>query len=226
MNALVIADEKRRNEFVEKVKSKPDFRISFCEPNETIDNAAFHSYEVIVDLSFNGNEDTFKSYAALQNRIVIVNAVTCNLNAFYSLIESSNSCIIGINALPTFINKPIAEICLPKAGDLKIATSFFSKLEWDFEVVACRVGMVTPRVVSMIINEACYTFQEGTASQADIDQAMKLGTNYPFGPFEWANRIGIAEVYSVIEAMYEDTKEERYKCCPLLKTQYLRNEAF
>jgi 3-hydroxybutyryl-CoA dehydrogenase len=89
-----------------------------------------------------------------------------------------------------------------------------------------RAGMATPRILCMIINEACYTLQEGTASIRDIDLGMKLGTNYPHGPFEWANAIGIANVYQVLEAMYEDTKEERYKICPLLKTKYLQGEAF
>ena len=74
----------------------------------------------------------------------------------------------------------------------------------------------------MIINEAFYTLQEGTASPEDIDKGMKLGTNYPYGPFEWCERIGLAHVYELLEAMYEDTKEERYKICPLLKQQYLR----
>jgi 3-hydroxybutyryl-CoA dehydrogenase len=78
----------------------------------------------------------------------------------------------------------------------------------------------------MIINEACYTVQEGTATIADIDTAMKLGTNYPFGPFEWANKIGVKHVYETLLAVYTDTNDERYKICPLLKTKYLRNENF
>jgi 3-hydroxybutyryl-CoA dehydrogenase len=73
----------------------------------------------------------------------------------------------------------------------------------------------------MIINEAYYTVQEETATRDDIDRAMKLGTNYPFGPFEWCQRIGINHVYEVLEAVYEDTRDERYKICPLLKKEYL-----
>lgn len=88
-------------------------------------------------------------------------------------------------------------------------------------IVDDRVGMVTPRVISMIINEAYYVVQEGTASREDIDLAMKSGTNYPYGPFEWIRRIGIKHIYEVLEAVYEDTKDERYKICPLLKKEYL-----
>jgi 3-hydroxybutyryl-CoA dehydrogenase len=96
----------------------------------------------------------------------------------------------------------------------------------EYLLVEDRVGLVTPRIVCMIINEACYTLQEGTATVRDIDLGMKLGTNYPLGPFEWANKIGAKNVYETLQAVYEDTKDERYKICPLLKTRYMKNEAF
>ena len=99
--------------------------------------------------------------------------------------------------------------------------SIMKDLGSDFLVVDDRVGLVTPRVICMIINEAYYTVQEGTASREDIDIAMKLGTNYPFGPFEWCQRIGVRHVYELLEAVYDDTKDERYKICPLLKKEYL-----
>ena len=71
----------------------------------------------------------------------------------------------------------------------------------------------------MIINEAYYTLQEGTASRADIDTAMKLGTNYPFGPFEWSKRIGIKTIVKLLDNIYADTHDERYKICPLLRSE-------
>ena len=92
----------------------------------------------------------------------------------------------------------------------------------DFEIVDDRVGMVTPRVIALIINEAFYTVQEGTATKKDIDLGMKLGTNYPNGPFEWCKKIGIQNIYELLEAMYEDTKDERYKISPALKKEYLK----
>ena len=62
---------------------------------------------------------------------------------------------------------------------------------------------------------------EGTASREDIDTGMKLGTNYPMGPFEWVAKWGLANIYELLEAMYLDSKDERYKTCPLLKQEYL-----
>ena len=63
---------------------------------------------------------------------------------------------------------------------------------------------------------------EGTATREDIDAGMKLGTNYPLGPFEWATSWGIANIYELLEALYLDSKDERYKVCPQLKQEYLK----
>ena len=73
-----------------------------------------------------------------------------------------------------------------------------------------------------LINEAYYTVQEGTASKKDIDLGMKLGTAYPKGPFEWSQEIGLDHVYETLDALYQDTKDERYKIASLLKTEYFK----
>jgi len=61
-----------------------------------------------------------------------------------------------------------------------------AQLETGFLMVDDRIGLVTPRVVCMIINEAYSTILEGTATWEDVDLGMKLGSNYPFGPLEWS----------------------------------------
>jgi len=55
---------------------------------------------------------------------------------------------------------------------------------------------------------------------------MKLGTSCPRGPFAWANAMGVERVYAVLEALWQDTHDERYKVCPLLSLQALRGEPF
>jgi 3-hydroxybutyryl-CoA dehydrogenase len=130
--------------------------------------------------------------------------------------------LFGFNGMPTFLNRPLLEVSIRKKEDSKSLEIVCQKLGTSFSTVEDRVGLVTPRIVCMIINEAFYTVQEGTASREDIDRAMKLGTNYPFGPFEWCKRIGIANVYELLHAVYEDTKDERYRICPLLKQEYLK----
>ena len=128
--------------------------------------------------------------------------------------------IYGFNGLSTFFDRDILEL---SSINGRVDEKVLMALNFTYEIVDDRVGMVTPRVVLMIINEAFYTVMEGTASKEDIDLGMKLGTNYPYGPFEWCERIGISQVYETLESIYEDTKEERYKIAPLLKKEYLKS---
>ncbi|GAA4351819.1 hypothetical protein GCM10023185_10820 [Hymenobacter saemangeumensis] len=134
--------------------------------------------------------------------------------------------VFGLCALPTLLNRPLLEVSLNEEASAEKLQEVCTALGSDYRVVEDRVGLVTPRVVCMIINEACYTVQEGTATMQDVDLGMKLGTNYPRGPFAWANAIGVERVYAVLEALWEDTHDERYKICPLLKRQALKGQPF
>jgi 3-hydroxybutyryl-CoA dehydrogenase len=78
-------------------------------------------------------------------------------------------------------------------------------------------GLVFPRILCMIINEAAFALMEGVASAEDIDTAMKLGTNYPLGPLEWADRIGLDQVLGVLEGLQAEYGEDRYRPAPLLR---------
>ena len=132
----------------------------------------------------------------------------------------------GFCGLPTLLNRRLLEVSLYDEADRTKLAETCAALGTDYRVVADRVGLVTPRVICQIINEACFTVQEGTATMQDVDLGMKLGTNYPHGPFAWANAIGVERVYAVLEALWNDTHDERYKVCPLLKRQALRGEPF
>ncbi|GAB2705585.1 hypothetical protein GCM10011495_23670 [Hymenobacter frigidus] len=132
----------------------------------------------------------------------------------------------GFCGLPTLFNRFLLEVSLYHEADREKLAETCAALGTDYRVVADRVGLVTPRVICQIINEACFTVQEGTATMQDVDLGMKLGTNYPHGPFAWANAIGVTRVYAVLKAMWDDTHDERYKVCPLLKRQALRGEPF
>ncbi len=84
-----------------------------------------------------------------------------------------------------------------------------------------RVGMIALRIICMIINEAYLVLQEGTSNREDIDTAMKLGTNYPFGPIEWSEKLGIDLVYNILFSMLKEFGEDRYRITPLLKEKHL-----
>ncbi len=66
------------------------------------------------------------------------------------------------------------------------------------------------RVLISIINEALWAKSEGVASEQDIDTAMKLGTNYPKGPFEWIELVGMDKVLTLLEELNNTVDDDRF----------------
>ena len=78
-------------------------------------------------------------------------------------------------------------------------------------------GLVVTRTVAMLVNGAVDTRHKGVASAADIDTAMRLGTNYPLGPLAWGDRWGPATIVGILDAMQAWYGEDRYRPSALLR---------
>jgi 3-hydroxybutyryl-CoA dehydrogenase len=78
-------------------------------------------------------------------------------------------------------------------------------------------ALVLPRIVCQLVNEAAFAELEGVASGETIDLAMRLGVNYPRGPLEWGRKLGFERVLAVLDHLYAEYHEERYRACVLLR---------
>ena len=79
------------------------------------------------------------------------------------------------------------------------------------------VGGVLERIVCQVINECAFALGEGVGSAEDIDTGMVLGLNYPRGPLAWADEIGLDHVLAVLDGLWEQYREERYRPAPALR---------
>ncbi|WP_022825552.1 3-hydroxyacyl-CoA dehydrogenase family protein [Hymenobacter norwichensis] len=134
--------------------------------------------------------------------------------------------VFGLCAFPTLLEREVLETSLNHPKDAEALATVCAALGTKYGIVPDRVGLVTPRLICVLINEACYALQEGSASARELDVTLRLNAQHAYGPFGWANQIGIARIYETLEAMWQDTHEARYKACPLLKAMYLRGEKF
>lgn len=81
-------------------------------------------------------------------------------------------------------------------------------------------GFIVNRILMPMINEAVYALFEGVGSIEAIDKGMRLGANHPMGPLELADLIGLDTCASIMEVLYQNRGESKYKPCPLL-TKYV-----
>lgn len=218
MNVLVRGLEYNIKEFSSKFRSKFEFDTDLnYDPN--IDLSHYH---VIFDFLQERPLNHMVQYSNVSNLSLFINSVKSTLTELTSCLDHPfNNTLIGFNGIRTFFNRDIIELTsINESGHPRIE-EISKALGFEYTIVEDCVGMVTPRVICMIINEAYYTVEEGTADRTAIDHAMKLGTNYPYGPFEWTQRIGITNVYEILEAVSKDTGDKRYEICPLLKQEYI-----
>jgi 3-hydroxybutyryl-CoA dehydrogenase len=76
---------------------------------------------------------------------------------------------------------------------------------------------VLGRIVCQVINEAAFALGEGIGNAEDIDAGMQHGLNYPRGILSWADSIGLDHVVSVLDALADERREERYRAAPVLR---------
>ncbi len=144
------------------------------------------------------------------NKPIVINSV---IKTLAQLNTPPN--VLRINGWQTFLQPTVWEIAGAVTDEIKKGLS--TSLQKKIMNVPDEVGFATAKVVSMIINEAYFALQDEVSTKAEIDTAMKLGTNYPFGPFEWAAKIGSKNIYKLLQTLSK--KEKRYTPCSLLNNE-------
>ncbi|HEU4457499.1 MAG TPA: 3-hydroxyacyl-CoA dehydrogenase [Methylibium sp.] len=91
------------------------------------------------------------------------------------------------------------------------AQALLARCGWQPVAIGDAPGLVVARTLAMLVNEAADAVQQGVCDAAAADTAMKLGVNYPAGPFEWLARLGTARITKLIAALDAQYRGERYR---------------
>jgi len=127
---------------------------------------------------------------------------------------------VGFHALPPFADAGLVELTRSESSSPVAAARaerFFNTLGKHVAWVGDAPGLVLGRIVCQVINEAAFALGEGVGSAEDIDLGMELGVSHPRGPFAWADLIGLEHVLSVLQALCDEYREERYRPAPALR---------
>ena len=163
--------------------------------------------DCLIDLLFEPGPARVQELVDSGANTVIVNDVSGTL-------DNLPPRFVRINGWPGFLAREIVEASANDDRDKATAELAFAGFGKKIEWTADSPGFISARVISMIINEAYLAIEENVSSREEIDIAMKLGTNYPRGPFEWAKLLGLKNINNLLEKLAE--KHDHYKPSSLL----------
>ncbi len=174
------------------------------------ENAANFNQYADANAFFNlHNSEIFPEFEFFK-KPVFINSVVQTLD---DLVAPPN--VYRINGWSTFLQRSFWEISGAINEDVE---AIFKSCNIRINFVKDEPGFIAARVIAMIINEAYFALEDNVSSKAEIDTAMKLGTNYPYGPFEWAQLIGNKNILALLQHLC--STDSRYK-----PSEFLMKEA-
>ena len=203
MLVIVNASEDRREDWPEKKQSG---NIELVWVQDADEFANYPEAEAFFDLR--PKEENYRKYPV--GKLVFINLVEDRLESV------PFGTAVRINGWPGFLNRNLVEL-VARQEQLNMTRKIMDELGWQYKLLEDEPGMVAPRIVAMIINEAYFALGEGVSSREEIDTAMKLGTNYPYGPFEWSRKIGIRRIHDLLKKLAGF--DDRYLIAPALEEE-------
>ena len=149
--------------------------------------------------------------------ILASNTSSLSVTEIASVTYRANKCV-GMHFFNPVHKMKLLEIVRALETDddtLNTAAEVGRRMGKEVVVIKESPGFITSRINAMIGNEAFYMLQEGIASAADIDKALKLGLNHPMGPFELVDLVGLDVRLNILEYLHK-TLGEKYRPSPLL----------
>jgi len=215
----------RKSKLTEEQASVLVEKLQVCTDLEVIRGTDLVIEAVAED--FTVKMELFSQLSSLvtKNAIVATNTSSLSITAFASILPNPKN-VVGLH----FFNPaPVMELVEIVVGHetssatvekLELLTNLLGKSP---VVVQEAPGFVVNRMLIPMINEAISILAEGVATAEDIDKAMKLGAHHPMGPLALADLIGNDVNLSIMETLYSETGDPKYRAHPLLRKMVRAN---
>ena len=122
-----------------------------------------------------------------------------------------------MNPVPLMKGLEVIKSLLTSEETLNVSLDLAKSLGKETVVVKDSPGFVANRIITLVLNEGTKLLEENLASIEDIDKIVRLSFNWPMGPFELLDLVGIDVMVDLLEGIYQQTGWERYKSTPLLR---------
>ena len=189
---------------------------------DAIDDVCSYIKDVATILQFPGGDLSVsvpdETYSLKKSQVWLAESINRSVTAMAGQIATPER-YVGFSLSGLFPEKKLVELIAgERTSDDALATAkaLFEKLQFTAVVSKDRPGHVLNRIVASMINEAIYMNMYGLGRMEDIDQMMKLAANFPMGPFEYADAVGLDRVLKTLEWLTEELGPQ-YRPCPVLR---------
>lgn len=217
--------EKSLNKFVEKGKLTQETKAEILgRIKTTVNLEEFRDCDLIVEAIVE-NPELKKAFFKDLNKIAKPEAIFASNTSSISITELAavsgrGDKFIGMhfmNPVPLMKLVEIIRGIQTSEETVRTIVEMTKKLDKVPVEVNDSPGFVSNRVLMPMINEAIFCVYEGVGTPEAIDAVMKLGMNHPMGPLELADLIGLDVCLSILEVLYNNFNDPKYRPCPLLR---------
>ena len=218
-----------KSELIKQVLKETEIKSIYYECKQTTEQNNVDSLAELISELFEFPKPAFENMEVKKNTFAELDKI-----AKPECVFASNTSSLSITEIGNGLNRPMIGMHFFNPADRMKLVEVIAGVNTPVEIVNTikkiseeigktpvqvneAAGFVVNRILVPMINEAAFIKMEGVSDIAGIDAAMKLGANHPMGPLELGDFIGLDICLAIMDVLYKETGDSKYRACPLLR---------